>query len=136
MQRVQLCAQHLQPFRRDAIGPPPLFGRKWLDPALLLETGDGSVQGSWTKTRVTKGSYVFNHGVPLFWTAGKAGQHQERRVRVMTQIFMCLAYFVARTTHNVVIARCSRRGKRNCLVPISALETEQFGAWSGARIIH
>src|ERR1700744_5100132 len=101
MQGGQLRSQDPQAVRGDAVGAAAFLGWERFDPALLLQTGDGSVERSGSQACTTKVGNVFDHGVSVLGTAGEAGQNEQRRVRVMAEL---RPYYVSRTTHNVVIA--------------------------------
>src|SRR5271157_3466941 len=95
-----------QAVRRYAIGPPALFGRKWLDPPQLLQSGNRPIQRSRTQTTPAQACDVFDHRVSMFRSTGKAGQHQQGRVGIMSRSRTILGvYYVSRTTHDVVLAR-------------------------------
>jgi hypothetical protein len=92
---------------RDAIGAAAIFGRERLDEALLLEAADGAVECAGAEARAAEDGDVFDHGVAVLGAVGEAGEDEERGIGIVGG---GVAYYVARTTHDVVIAQA--RGLR------------------------
>ncbi len=61
-----------------------------------------------------KASDVFDHGVPVLRTTRKAGQHEERGIGELPQFGVRLGrYYVARTSHDVVVSQLAAGCKLN-----------------------
>jgi hypothetical protein len=97
-------------FGGDAVGLAAVFGRERLDPALLLETGDGSIESAGAEAGAAEAGDVVDHGVAVLGAARKRGEDEEWWVRVVTEAVViagcgfCGCY-VSRTTHDVVISQ-------------------------------
>ena len=113
MQGGQLRAENTQSFRRDAIRLPALLGCKWLDPTLLLQAGDRSIQCSRTQAGSAHVRDVFDHGVPVLRAICEAGKHKQGRIGIApeSRAFFGL-YCVLRTSHNVVVSQLVSYCKR------------------------
>jgi hypothetical protein len=112
----------------DAIRLAALFGSERLDPTELLQAADCAVEGSRTETGSAEARNVFDHRVPVLWSIGETGEDEQGRVGVVAGSWgIFVVYYVARTSHDVVIAylafgckesveKCRRRSRgRRCL---------------------
>ena len=101
MQSCEFGAQDAETVGGDAVGAATLFRWERLDQTLLLQTSDGAVQGSWSEAGSGELDDVFDHCVSMLWAAGQTGEDEHGRVGIVAQF---RAYYVLRTTHDVVIA--------------------------------
>ena len=117
MQGRELCAQDAPPVGRDAIGIAAVIARQRLDESLSLEARDRTIKRAWTEPGPGHLHDIFDHGVPMLGSIGEAGQHQQRRVRVVTEIgILVRAYYVPSTScHVVTIARDALIAQAPCL---------------------
>src|SRR5580698_8318229 len=114
MQGGQSRTQNPKPLSGNPVRSPALLGRKRLNPALLLQACDRPIKRSRTKPCPAKARDVFDHRVSVLRTTGEAGQHQHWRVGIVARALTFLSiYYVARTTHDVVIAQRMPSGKEN-----------------------
>ncbi len=102
----QFCAENARALSGNAIGPTALLGWKRLDPTLLFQACNCPIQRSRAETSPAYACNVLNHGVSVLRSAGQAGKHKQRRVRIVPHFRVTFGhYYALRTTHHVVIAQ-------------------------------